>query len=290
MMVLPVVFIPFIINFPSGLMIYWLTTNLWTTARADRAFAFHAKPAPVDKRISREPAKAETNGEQEGRRQARRAAARRPPPPVVAGLPEAGEAQARRAWPEASGEVSVEMSGETVGEAKWAAVRELERLVGLDRADVRFQVVSEGERGLLGVGQVPARVAWQPPLPLTPRPTRLPRPPAHPRARSSERLAERIVTSLGVRAAVAVAETASEVPRGDPSDDPGLIGRHGRMIELDYQHVANALAFREVGPTQACDRRDGRLPRAPHRDARGNRPPCSRAGRGRERAKKSSRR
>lgn len=33
LMVLPIVFIPFIIQFPSGLMIYWLTTNLWTTGQ-----------------------------------------------------------------------------------------------------------------------------------------------------------------------------------------------------------------------------------------------------------------
>ena len=53
----------------------------------------------------------------------------------------------------------VEATGETVGEAKWAALRELEKLhPGLDKAAVRFQVVSEGERGLLGVGYAPARV------------------------------------------------------------------------------------------------------------------------------------
>ena len=58
-----------------------------------------------------------------------------------------------------SDEVSVEATGETVGEAKWAALRELERLApGIDRDEVRFQVVSEGERGLLGVGYAPARV------------------------------------------------------------------------------------------------------------------------------------
>ena len=28
-----IVFIPFILNFPTGLMIYWLTTNLWTTGQ-----------------------------------------------------------------------------------------------------------------------------------------------------------------------------------------------------------------------------------------------------------------
>ena len=53
----------------------------------------------------------------------------------------------------------MEATGETVGEAKWKALRDLERLApGLDKAGVRFQVVSEGERGLLGVGYTPARV------------------------------------------------------------------------------------------------------------------------------------
>ena len=53
----------------------------------------------------------------------------------------------------------VETTGETVGEAKWAALRELEHLYpGLDKAAVRFQVLTEGERGLLGVGYMPARV------------------------------------------------------------------------------------------------------------------------------------
>ena len=53
----------------------------------------------------------------------------------------------------------VEAIGETVGEAKWAALRELEKLhPGLDKGAVRFQVVSEGERGLLGVSYTPAQV------------------------------------------------------------------------------------------------------------------------------------
>ena len=55
--------------------------------------------------------------------------------------------------------LQVEATGETVGEAKWHALRELERMLpGLDKSRVRFQVVSEGERGLLGVGYTPARV------------------------------------------------------------------------------------------------------------------------------------
>ena len=58
-----------------------------------------------------------------------------------------------------TGELQVEATGETVGEAKWAALRELEQHhPGLDKSAVRFQVVTEGERGLLGVGYTPARV------------------------------------------------------------------------------------------------------------------------------------
>ena len=54
-------------------------------------------------------------------------------------------------------ELSVEASGETVGEAKWSALRELERLApGLDRDAVRFQVVTRGRarpaRGRLRAG------------------------------------------------------------------------------------------------------------------------------------------
>src|SRR5437867_5278586 len=56
-------------------------------------------------------------------------------------------------------ELQVEAAGETVGEAKWAALRELEKQhPGVDKAAVYFQVVTEGERGLLGVGFTPARV------------------------------------------------------------------------------------------------------------------------------------
>src|SRR5436190_6350969 len=55
--------------------------------------------------------------------------------------------------------LTVEATGETVGEAKWAALRELEqRHPALDKSAVRFEVITEGERGLLGVGYAPARV------------------------------------------------------------------------------------------------------------------------------------
>ena len=68
-------------------------------------------------------------------------------------------ADARQVMSEAGDSLTVEGTGDTVGEARWAALRELERQVGtVDPAVVEIVVVSEGERGLLGVGREPARV------------------------------------------------------------------------------------------------------------------------------------
>ncbi len=53
LMVLPVVFVPFLINFPSGLMIYWLTTNLWTTGQGVITRRLIPKPEPPPRRSSR---------------------------------------------------------------------------------------------------------------------------------------------------------------------------------------------------------------------------------------------
>ncbi len=53
MMILPVAFVPFLIRFPSGLMIYWLTTNLWTTGQGVITRRMVPKPVPPPKRSSR---------------------------------------------------------------------------------------------------------------------------------------------------------------------------------------------------------------------------------------------
>ena len=93
----------------------------------------------------------------------------------------------------------VEAEGETVGEAKWTALRELERrFPGLDKAAVRFTVVSEGERGLLGVGRVPAKViaqAVEPP----PAPSAASEEPGTPAAKLREFL-EQVCSALGAAA------------------------------------------------------------------------------------------
>jgi YidC/Oxa1 family membrane protein insertase len=57
LMVLPIVFIPFILSFPSGLMIYWLTTNLWTTGQGIVTRRLMPRPAAPPKRSSRTPQK-----------------------------------------------------------------------------------------------------------------------------------------------------------------------------------------------------------------------------------------
>lgn len=57
LMALPVFFIPFILHFPSGLMIYWLTTNLWTTGQGIVTRQLMPKPTLPPKRSSRTPPK-----------------------------------------------------------------------------------------------------------------------------------------------------------------------------------------------------------------------------------------
>jgi len=57
---LPIVFVPFIISFPTGLLVYWITTNVWTIGQqwiirrtagyggwAANKLPDHLKPAPA---------------------------------------------------------------------------------------------------------------------------------------------------------------------------------------------------------------------------------------------------
>jgi YidC/Oxa1 family membrane protein insertase len=60
MMILPVAFVPVLVNFPVGLVIYWVTTNLWTVGQGvvTRTLV-PRKPPPPAKRSSRTPPKGE---------------------------------------------------------------------------------------------------------------------------------------------------------------------------------------------------------------------------------------
>ncbi len=57
MLILPIAFIPFVLNFPAGLMVYWLTTNLWTTGQGLITRRLTPKREPPPKKSSRTPPK-----------------------------------------------------------------------------------------------------------------------------------------------------------------------------------------------------------------------------------------
>jgi spoIIIJ-associated protein len=140
-------------------------------------------------------------------------------------------------------EVQVEATGETVGEAKWSALRELEKqLPELDKSSVHFQVVSEGERGLLGVGYAPARViatvsAGAAAEPSEPRDE-------SPLAAEVRELVERIVYAIGVAGRIDVEEDDETITVSCTGNDLGmLIGRHGQTID-SIQYLLNAILYR----------------------------------------------
>lgn len=141
--------------------------------------------------------------------------------------------------------IQVEAAGESVGEAKWMALRELERLIpGLDKSAVRFQVVSEGERGLLGVGYEPARVIAsadrEAAAPPAPRDLGDDSPPSA----LVRELVERVTAAMGIRCRVDVTEDEESITASCSGAELGLlIGKHGQTIDA-LQYLANAIAFR----------------------------------------------
>jgi spoIIIJ-associated protein len=149
--------------------------------------------------------------------------------------------------------VEIETTGETVGEARWAALHELERRYpAIDRDAVEFVVVSEGERGLLGVGYEPARVvasvtvdpsAVAPAVPPPPAAVQPPRdePPEVARVRA---LLERLLDAFGVAGRVDLAVADGVVTATITGSDLGLvIGKHGQTIDA-IQYLANAISHR----------------------------------------------
>jgi spoIIIJ-associated protein len=142
------------------------------------------------------------------------------------------------------GDVVVEATGETVGEAKWAALRELElRHPGVDKSAVHFEVVSEGERGLLGVGYEPARVLARAPA-ASLEAAAVDESGLAAEARS---LVSRVTSALGVDGRVDVVEDDSTiVVTCSGADVALLIGRHGQTIDA-VQYLLNAISHRAYG-------------------------------------------
>jgi len=146
-------------------------------------------------------------------------------------------------------DLTAEATGETVGEAKWAALRELERRhPGLDKAAVQFEVVAEGERGILGVGYEPARVVAH--LPAEAADSAAATAAVSDEAgqvADARALVARIVSTLGVDAAVDAREEPEVVVVTCSGPDVALlIGRHGQTIDA-MQYLLNAVGWRAYG-------------------------------------------
>jgi spoIIIJ-associated protein len=133
-------------------------------------------------------------------------------------------------------ELFAEAEGESVGEAKWAAMKTLEaRFPGLTAECVTFDVA--GEAG----GDQPARVraevdveAWRAVA------DDIPEEPAE-RVRA---IVGRVVHALGLRATVDIDESQDEIRATVNGDDLGLlIGKHGSTIDA-LQHLVFRAAFR----------------------------------------------
>jgi spoIIIJ-associated protein len=135
--------------------------------------------------------------------------------------------------------ITVEATGETVGEAKWAALRELEsRVPGLDRERVEFQVVSEGERGLLGVGFSPAHVIASAAVESS---TNVDGDFDDAGASEPREIVERIVAAIGADVSVSARERDGVVTVTCAGPDVALfIGKHGQTIDA-VQYLANAI-------------------------------------------------
>jgi spoIIIJ-associated protein len=129
----------------------------------------------------------------------------------------------------------VEGRGATVGEAKWAAMKELEpRFPGINADSVRFEVVEEPAEGPALVRAEVDEEAWRALA------EQVPEEPAE-RVRA---IVARVVHALDLRGSVDIEETGDEIRATVNGEDLGLlIGKHGATIDA-LQHLAFRAAFR----------------------------------------------
>ena len=262
MMVLPFVFIPFIVNFPVGLVIYWVTTNLWTVGQGLDHAAADAEDARR-RRSARRGRRRRTRAQRRRRRRSRDGAEPTPKPRGTGRRAGSSGRRRRRA-------AMTEELARSRRPARPSARRSGRRCAsssgcirGSTRRAVRFQVVSEGERGLLGVGYAPARVVATVAADAV---AGRRRPPATTRASSPPTCAsslERITAGdrRPLPRSTSTRTTRRSPPRAPARDLGLLIGRHGQTIDA-IQYLANAIVCaRRRRRAQGRGRRRGRLPR-----------------------------
>jgi spoIIIJ-associated protein len=128
-----------------------------------------------------------------------------------------------------------EGTGDDVAAARAEALRSLIELAGaLEEAAVEFVTVSEGERGLMGVGRQPARVLARAQVEAVA---------LGPIAERVRDVVERIAGAIDPELTVTVAEHGTRVVAvASGGDTARLIGRHGQTIDA-VQHLAAAAAL-----------------------------------------------
>jgi spoIIIJ-associated protein len=133
-------------------------------------------------------------------------------------------------------ELVAEAEGESLGEAKWQAMKALEpRFPGVTAECVRFEVAEDP--GPDRPARVRARVEFEAWRAIA---ERIPEEPVE-RVRS---VVARVVQALGLRATVDIDENDEEIRATVNGDDLGLlIGKHGATIDA-LQHLAFRAAFR----------------------------------------------
>ena len=138
----------------------------------------------------------------------------------------------------------VDGEGESVGAAKWAAMKELERTYpGITVEHVEFEVVVEGSESEDGP---PARVIASADLDRWRDSEREFKWPAEPAERVREVL-KRVLAHLGLRGSVDVVEQDEEILAEVSGPELGLlIGKHGSTLDA-LQFICGQAAFRGSG-------------------------------------------
>ena len=131
-----------------------------------------------------------------------------------------------------------EGEGATLGEAKWSAMKELERdHPGVSSEEVEFEVLDEGDEEAGRPARVRAELADGPGEPAA---ADLPDDPAE-RVRA---LVGRVANGLGLRASVDIDVDEESIRATVNGDDLGiLIGKHGSTIDA-LQHLALRVAYK----------------------------------------------
>ena len=132
-------------------------------------------------------------------------------------------------------ELTIQAEGETLGEAKWNAMKELEgRFPGITSDCVRFEVIDVGDDAPARVHAEVDEEAWRDVAEGD-----LPDEPAE-RLRA---VITRVVQALGLRATVDVEESEDEIRATVNGEDLGLlIGKHGSTIDA-LQHLGMRAAL-----------------------------------------------